>query len=302
MKLQLLLSIAISLIFLANMATATEFKSMDIETSIRGDNTVRNSLTITLDEPLIRLVYPLNFRIFNLTSSNNFGRSDCSIQNTGRVSSILCDFEGMSKNNTLIRLEFDTTSDVVASETKSQYTTNYFAVLPVKRLSATIRLPEGGLLSELIANQSYFPEDAAVSTDGRYIILKWGRSNIKAGESMIFSISYSVINSSALFNTLVMVFVVAIAVIFVGFLFVYKRKSASKPQEVVMSVLDSEEKIIFDILNKYEGKANQKSLVRESNFSKAKVSRLIKSLKDRGVVEIEPISGRENRVLLKTKA
>ena len=71
------------------------------------------------------------------------------------------------------------------------------------------------------------PEDASVGTDGRYIILKWGRSNIRAGESIIFSISYSVINSSTVFNTLLMAFVVAIAVISIGFIFIYKRKSAS---------------------------------------------------------------------------
>ena len=40
--------------------------------------------------------------------------------------------------------------------------------------------------------------------------------------------------------------------------------------------------------------------MRESGFSKAKVSRLVSNLRERGVVGVEPISGRENRVLLKT--
>ena len=41
--------------------------------------------------------------------------------------------------------------------------------------------------------------------------------------------------------------------------------------------------------------------MRETDFSKAKVSRLVKNLKERGVVDIEPVSGRENRIILKIK-
>ena len=57
--------------------------------------------------------------------------------------------------------------------------------------------------------------------------------------------------------------------------------------------------MIIDILNKYSGKIGQKVIVRESDFSKAKVSRLVKSLKGRGVLDTEAISGRENRIMLK---
>jgi DNA-binding Lrp family transcriptional regulator len=65
------------------------------------------------------------------------------------------------------------------------------------------------------------------------------------------------------------------------------------------SVLNKDEKRIVDILSRHGGKSGQKVLVRESDFSKAKVSRLVKNLKERGVVDIEPISGRENRIILK---
>ena len=42
----------------------------------------------------------------------------------------------------------------------------------------------------------------------------------------------------------------------------------------------------------------QKVLVRETDFSKAKVSRLVKSLSERGVLEVEPM-GRTNKIKLK---
>ncbi len=43
------------------------------------------------------------------------------------------------------------------------------------------------------------------------------------------------------------------------------------------------------------------TLVWNREKARAKVSRLVKNLKERGVVDIEPISGRENKVILKIK-
>lgn len=45
----------------------------------------------------------------------------------------------------------------------------------------------------------------------------------------------------------------------------------------------------------------QKTIVKETGFSKAKVSRIIKSLHNRNIVSIEAVSGRENRIILKVR-
>jgi len=66
-------------------------------------------------------------------------------------------------------------------------------------------------------------------------------------------------------------------------------------------LLNKDEKRMVDIIARQGGDARQRVLVKESDFSKAKVSRLVKNLKERGVVDTEPISGRENKVILKIK-
>jgi uncharacterized membrane protein len=87
----------------------------------------------------------------------------------------------------------------------------------------------------------------------------------------------------------------------VGIAFYMKRgRKVAKREEVIESVLNKNERVVISVLNSHGGNAVQKALVKETDFSKAKVSRLVKNLKDRGIVEIEPVSGRENRVLLKT--
>ena len=63
---------------------------------------------------------------------------------------------------------------------------------------------------------------------------------------------------------------------------------------------NEDEKKVVDVLKAHNGSVGQKIIVRETGFSKAKVSRLVNSLKERNVIIVEPISGRENRIVLKT--
>ncbi len=63
-------------------------------------------------------------------------------------------------------------------------------------------------------------------------------------------------------------------------------------------MLNADEKRVMSILAARGGKVLQKHVVRESGFSKAKVSRLLKAMGWRGIVKLEPVSGRENWVLL----
>ncbi len=63
-------------------------------------------------------------------------------------------------------------------------------------------------------------------------------------------------------------------------------------------MLNADERKVLSILAARGGKVLQKHVVRESGFSKAKVSRLLKAMGWRGLVKLEPVSGRENRVLL----
>jgi uncharacterized membrane protein len=82
--------------------------------------------------------------------------------------------------------------------------------------------------------------------------------------------------------------------------FVYLRYFR-KPEKVILSVLDEYERRIFDLIVAAGGTVNQRKIVQETNLSKAKVSRVVKSLVERGVIEVERI-GRTNKLkVLKKK-
>ena len=58
--------------------------------------------------------------------------------------------------------------------------------------------------------------------------------------------------------------------------------------------------MIFNIIMKSGSGVNQKVIVKESGYSKAKVSKVLSSLRERGLVKLERI-GRSNKVYIEKK-
>ena len=81
-------------------------------------------------------------------------------------------------------------------------------------------------------------------------------------------------------------------------MFIFKR--IKKPAEVIISVLDDYEKRVINIINAAGGEVNQRKVVQETNLSKAKVSRVVKNLQNRGLITVERI-GRTNKLKLAKK-
>ena len=300
MKQILFAAFALSIFIFAQGAVALSLDKYSVETSLGSDLRAKTVLTMQFESPTAHIDYPLSFRAFNLKSENNFGQSDCRIQPRGDVSDISCDFAGMTERKSTVILTFESAEGISSKEDKFQYSVNYYVVFPTKETITTVKLPERSALSG-DASKAFSPENATITTDGKNIILQWRSANLDIGNNLRFSISYS---ATQFEDTMGILIIVVIAIIILAFFatLIHSKKIKAKSGETVVSVLNTDEKIIFDIIKKYEGKVGQKILVRESNFSKAKVSRLIKEMKGRGMVDIEPISGRENRIIMKLKA
>jgi uncharacterized membrane protein len=82
--------------------------------------------------------------------------------------------------------------------------------------------------------------------------------------------------------------------------FIYIRHFR-KPQKFILSVLDDYERKIMDLIIASEGVTDQKKIVKDTNLSKAKVSRVVKSLVERGLIEVERIGRRNKLKLIKKK-
>ena len=259
-----------------------------IEDTINEDLSVENKIVLQFDEPIAHLDYGVNFDISNLESSATFTSADCE----ARERVISCDFVGMTPEKNQLTLTFNTQSVVKEVDGRLKFNANY-GFLQTNRTFVLIKLPQYSILSEDIANKSFSPPEGKIISDGKTIAVFWEMENIPEG-NLQFSVSY--FPGPEIPTFLVIGLTVIIIIVMVGVV-VYARRR-QQPAQVIETVLNQDEKTIVDILKQKEGKALQKALVKESGFSKAKISRIVKDMKERGIVNIEPVSGRENRIIL----
>jgi uncharacterized membrane protein len=275
-----------------------ELEYYGVESAISDDMSARTVLTIKFSEPVNNSSFTLNHRISNLTASTNADAVQCRLAEESRIA---CDFTGMTKAKNILTLAFSTKESFDQSHNEFNFSSDYGISIPAKEAFVMIKIPKNSVLSKEPANQSYFPNDGKILTDGKYIMVYWQRQNVTSQDSLAFSVSYLIPSLQLAYSNMLIIAVAGIVIMSMIGVAVYLRRGygSGASMEVLTSVLNTDEKRVVDILTKHGGKSGQKVIVRESDFSKAKVSRLVKNLKSRGVVEIEPISGRENRIILK---
>jgi uncharacterized membrane protein len=293
----LIVSLAILLLVsMSATAGAQDIEYYGVDASIGEDLSVRNKVVFQFSELTNHFNYELNFPIYNLRVSSDFDFADCLVNNKQDSATVSCDFIGMSRTKNTLTLEFDTRNQIRRVGENYQLVVDYSINNPVQRSFIIINLPEFGILAA--DNQSFFPVDGKtlLTDDGRKIAVYWEDDPTDQNQ-LQFSVTYNTPNVGGPFYSFLLAALTFIVIVVMIAVAVYIRRD-SRPADVVRSVLNSDEKRIVDILSEHKGKAGQKILVRESDFSKAKVSRIVNSLKSRGVVSTEPISGRENRVIL----
>ena len=295
-QLMITVSVLFSMLILSGNALALGLEYYGVEVTINDDFSVHNMIVLKFDTPVNHLDYSLDFEVENLEYESDFEFSDCTVEKSNVGSTISCDFIGMTAEKNKLELEFDTRDVIKEADDNYRFIVNYGIELPVESTFVLIRLPENNILAGT-ANESYFPTSGGTLTDGRRIMVFWEEEGLETGENLQFSILFT----RPAMNTEVFGFLIyavaALIVVMIVIGIAYFRRRGSKVA-VVKSVLNKDEKKVIDILNDRKGEAGQKVIVRETDFSKAKVSRIVKSLKERGVVDTEAISGRENKVKL----
>ncbi|UCD02786.1 MAG: helix-turn-helix domain-containing protein, partial [Candidatus Aenigmatarchaeota archaeon] len=296
--------IVFSLVLVSPHASAQRLNYYGINAEIENNLVTMMKITMIPGTAINQLEYNPEFRIYNLTVDTQTGTSRCDFENAVRTSSISCDFYDMQENRTTITMTFYTRDVVKRIEDTYEFRTSFPVVLPADRMFTIIKLPPKAVLSEDIVNQSYFPSGGDILTDGRSIILTWEEKDLDTADKPSFSVLFEIVGGGGIFWDLTVIIMTSIVVIIMISIGIYMKRTSGrdiKTEVKVLPLLNKDEKRIVDILAREDGEARQNMLVKESDYSKAKVSRLIKNLKERGVVDTEPISGRENKVILKIK-
>jgi len=218
-------------------------------------------------------------------------------------SNVNCEVEGeliscKSENATAINIQI--VSDVVA---KAGNTYNFNIQLELKddfsRVTSLVTLPIGMIIND---ENDIFPSGYRTLSNGRNILVYWELENVSSTQPLSFRVKYQSIQPSPeIFNRFyLLILILLIVLFFVGLYALKKRKVIVKkivrvkPEKIVMEVLDEYEKKVYEIV-KEAGKIKQNEIVEKTGFSKARVSRVLKSLAEKKLVKVEK-RGRTNIV------
>ena len=262
---------------------------MTAETRIGLDDSVHSALIISLDADGGKITVPIFGAVKNIKYDANFEGFSCAFEEKSYGSDAICDVSSLRRSGSF-KIEFDSNAFVEKSDGKYVLKQQIATPTNFTRLTFKIILPEG---TALVEGSPFLPFDASNSTDGRNIFVYWNRENVVSGEVFTAQVSYEKFSQDQ--NVLLAGVFALVALVAIGAI-VFRRKFSMK---MALPVMRPDEKKVMEKIIANKSGVNQKIIVEESGYSKAKVSKVLKSLSERGVLKLERI-GRSNRVLLQS--
>ena len=255
----------------------------------KGGNSF-SALTIIFPEPTETFQFSIQAPITSLVTDMN---TVCTYQGT-LVTAVKCNLK-LNQTSRTIKLNFTGNAFIEQRQNSYSFSQRFVVNDNILRTTNTLLLPVGMSLSS--DPSALYPEDAQKLSNGQNIIVFWEQKNLEPNQLLSFQALYQPVFSPSSIPIWQLLLVGGAAALVAGF-FVYRR--FRKPEEVVLSVLDEYERKVMEVIQLAGGMINQRKVVEHTNFSKAKVSRVVKSLVKRGVIEAER-RGRTNILHLKKK-
>lgn len=204
----------------------------------------------------------------------------------------------ISENESAINIQI--LSDIVA-KAGNNYNFNIQLELKddVSRVTSLVTLPVGMIIKD---ESEIFPSGFRTLSNGRNILVYWELENVSRTQPLSFRVKYqSVQPSPEIFNRFYLMILLLLVALFFLALYAFKKRRVIvkkivrvRPEKIVMEVLDEYERKVYEVV-KEAGKIKQNEIVAKTGFSKARVSRVLKSLAEKKLVKVEK-RGRTNIV------
>ncbi len=297
MKLFQIVSVLVAIVSLLSFVSTAhaiiQFYGADVDLNSDGNSKIK--LIITFLQPVKGLQLAIFGTIKNFEASSNSGPVDCKIE-IGAASIIDCKMNLTQEKRTL-ELNFETFDFVRKVDTKNLFSIDLSLSQQIDDAVANVKLPEGYALTNTSIIPAISPMASSIVSDGRRIIVNWNAANLTAANSFKFQTLYEPIRSQF---SIVFISVILLSFSGLGGLGFFFYRRVKKPKEVILSVLDDFERKVIEVISIAGGEINQRKVVQETNLSKAKVSRVVKRLQERGLVGVTRL-GRTNKLKLVQK-
>lgn len=294
MRQLVLFSFLFSFLLFANIAFAQiQYYGIDANINEKGRSFVK--LTITFAEPDSNLKFNIIGRIENFSAMSIAGPAKCDVK-ADAISFINCNLS-LTQEKRTVEMSFETNDFVKKLGDKFFFDGDLSLNKPIGQVYTSVKLPEIFRMADQdLAGKISFPSNVTtISEFGRRIIIIWKLTNIMEDQPLRFQFFYEELQPAPIFSIRLRYFLafgVVAALIIAYLIYRFKRR---KPERLILSVLDDFERKVMGVIVASGGTVNQRKVVQETNLSKAKVSRVVKSLVERGVIEVERL-GRTNKL------
>ena len=206
------------------------------------------------------------------------------------------------KINSANNLSIKYITQSMISKSKNRYSfvsRNYLNKMQNVRLV----LPESAVILE---DGLVFPEPDLISSDGRSIILTWNDYNEKQ-----IIVDYEFLKDKKFIQySIILIIIIIFALYLILQRKIFKRKikklkgknkkTNTKSEAIEEHLIESEKAIISELKKSEKNQLWQKHLQTKTGFSKAKLSRVVRNLESRNLIQKIPM-GNTNKIKLKSK-
>lgn len=171
-----------------------------------------------------------------------------------------------------------------------------FSILQlVDNFTVKVKLPPGAGLVERARLEGtgfrpFEPEWGKPDSDGRVIFVAWKQSQPLLASGTDIKVIYENVTEN---QWLPLGIIAVLTVALLAFLFIMRRK----PMKDILPILTDSERKVVEILLREKKPVDQRTIVKETDFSKPKVSRVISDLETRGLI-IRSRKGRTNVIAI----
>lgn len=267
---------------------------------INDDETTRWDVTLNYSEAVDKSDYFIFARIYNVRIYSEDGRPiDCDLQYKDVGSLIICE-NVLQRNISIIKYSFDARNQVFGFNEFRMFRHSLSITENLEYFSIVVKLPLGSTLAEkskLVGTPiaPFEPAYGQEGSDGRKILVKWELKKPRLGEPINISILYE--NIPFGLELWIVVSLVALVIV-ISIITTYYFKKVKVDMKSFLNILSDGERKVMEIVIR-DKKVDQRIVVRETDFSKAKVSRIVQSLSSRGLIDAIP-KGRTKLITLRT--
>ncbi len=258
-------------------------KKLGITFDISQDNSVKQATTFDFGGqlPADTINYTLSDRVRNIEVYGGDRILDYLLEQEGDHYNLRITLNGPTD---ALTINYTVGNLVFISESVKHFFTELSFAKPIGEAEVKMMLPEG----YVIYQNSFRPADSRFASDGKRIILDWNGTDIAAFAPLLFSAKFISLDQDA--NITLIVLIVAIGII-VG-LYPYTRR---RMRDAFLHGFSEDEKKTIAYLEQHKTTALQSDLEKEFKFSRAKTTRIVSKLTEKGLVRKQKY-GRTNRL------